>query len=136
MPYNTKKLFEQAKEIVEGNNMVFFIEDIVSLLPCTKPTFYDHFPVDSDDFNALKDLLGKNKVNQKVKLRRDFDKGNSSAEKIALYKLLATDVERRALSMQQIDVTSKDEKVETTIINFGDIDPRGPGEIAEDNDKN
>ena len=56
MAYDKTKLYEQAKEAIEKNNL-FFIEDIVAFIPCTKATFYDYFPVDSDELNDLKMLL-------------------------------------------------------------------------------
>jgi hypothetical protein len=58
--YDKNKLFEQSKEAIEKNNL-FFIEDIVAWLPCTKATFYEYFPVDSDELNELKGMLEDNK---------------------------------------------------------------------------
>jgi hypothetical protein len=43
MAYDKKKIYEQAEESIKKNNL-FFIEDIVAFLPCSKPTFYDFFP--------------------------------------------------------------------------------------------
>ncbi len=36
--YDKNKLYEQSKEAIEKNNL-FFIEDIVAWLPCSKATF-------------------------------------------------------------------------------------------------
>ena len=47
----------------------------------------------------------------KVKLRKKLSEGEKAAEILALYKLIATDEERRALSMQQIDHTTQGEKI-------------------------
>ena len=56
MAYKTKELYEKAKKAIEENNL-FFIEDIVAFLPCNKNTFYNHFPVDSNEIHDLKELL-------------------------------------------------------------------------------
>lgn len=60
MAYDRKKIFEQAKEMIVKHKL-FFVEDIVSFLPCTKPTFYDFFPPDSNELNELKELLETNR---------------------------------------------------------------------------
>jgi hypothetical protein len=125
MAYNTAKLFNDAIEIA-GMDGIYFMEDIISLLPCTKPTFYAHFPEDSNELNALKEQLAKNKVSTKVRIRMKLEGGEKAAELIALYKLIATDDERRALSMTQIDHTNngKEFQAQTIII-------QSSGEIPE-----
>lgn len=100
MAYDKNKIFEQAKEQITKNNL-FFVEDIVAFLPCSKTYFYDTFVIDSDEMNALKDLLEVNKIKTKSSIRAKLYKGNKAAELISLYKLIATDTERRALSMHQ-----------------------------------
>ena len=56
MAYDTKELFEKAKDVIVKHKL-FFVEDIVAFLPCSKPTFYEHFPIDSNEINELKELL-------------------------------------------------------------------------------
>ncbi|AGO48401.1 hypothetical protein Phi10:1_gp060 [Cellulophaga phage phi10:1] len=114
--YDKEKIYKQAEEAITEHGL-FFIEDIVAYIPISKPTFYDYYPVDSDDFNALKELLDTNKVNMKVKLRTKLANGDKAAEILALYKLIATDDERKALSMQHIDHSSKGEKM--NVISLG-----------------
>ena len=113
MAYDTQKLFEQAKEAVKSHNL-FFIEDIVAFIPCTKPTFYDHFPVDSDELNELKDLLEQNRIKTKSSIRAKLYKSEKAAELLALYRLIATPEEHQRLNQQYIDHTSKGEKIEIT----------------------
>jgi hypothetical protein len=109
MAYDKNKIYEEAKEKIKEHNL-FFIEDIVAFLPIVKQTFYDYFPLDSDEMDTLKALLSENKVNTKVELRNSFKSGQS-VEKLALYKLIGTDEERRRLSQSYHDHTSKDEKL-------------------------
>ena len=58
MAYNKTEIFETAKKkIVE--HKLFFVEDIVAFLPISKKTFYEYFPVESDESNELKNYLKK-----------------------------------------------------------------------------
>lgn len=99
MAYNKADIFKQALEVIPKHKL-FFIEDIVSYLPCSKPTFYDFFPPDSNELNALKELLEKNRVELKVSMRSKWYKSNSPALQMALMKLIATPEELKKLSMQ------------------------------------
>lgn len=118
MAYDRDKIYIQAEEAIKEHGL-FFIEDIVAYLPISKPTFYDYYPIDSNELNTLKELLDENKVNMKVKLRKKLANGDKAAEILALYKLIATDDERRALSMQHVDHTTKGEKVNVISLGTG-----------------
>ena len=106
MQYDKKKIFNQAKEVIVKHKL-FFIEDIVSFLPISKPTFYDYFKVGSNEFNALKELLEQNRVELKVSMRSKWYKSNAPALQMALMKLIATDDELRRLSMNVQSVEGK-----------------------------
>lgn len=111
MAYDKDKVLKQATAAIEGNEMIFFIEDVVAFVSCGKTKFYEIFPVDSNEMNNIKELLDNNKIKIKSKIREKLGKGDKAAELLALYKLIATDDERRALSMQHIDHTSKGKRV-------------------------
>ncbi len=115
MAYDQKKIYEQAQEQIKKNNL-FFIEDIVAFIPCTKTTFYEFFPLESDEMNTLKALLNENRVKTKSAIRSKLFKGNKAAELLALYKLICTDEERDALSMQKVDHTSKGKQLQPQFI--------------------
>lgn len=110
MAYDKKEILEKSKEAIKKNNL-YFIEDVVAFIPVSKSTFYEYFPADSDEMDDIKELLDDNKISMKVKLRKKLSEGEKAAEILALYKLIATDEERRALSMQQIDHTTQGEKI-------------------------
>ena len=99
MAYDRKKIFEQAKEMIVKHKL-FFVEDIVAFLPCSKPTFYDFFPPDSNELNELKELLETNRTELKVSMRSKWYKSNAPALQMALMKLIATPDELKRLSMQ------------------------------------
>jgi hypothetical protein len=92
MAYDKKKIFEQAKEVTLKKKL-FFIEDIVALLPISKQTFYDYFKVDSDELDIIKGLLEKNKIEVKNGLRNKWYNGNNPLTQMALYKLIGTEEE-------------------------------------------
>lgn len=118
MAYDKDKLYKQALEDVKKHNL-FFISDIVAYSACSTTTFYEFFPADSKESETLKDLLTENKVAMKVKLRNKLANGDKAAEILALYKLIATDDERRALSMQHIDHTTKGETMNVISLGSG-----------------
>ena len=115
MTYDKTKILKQAKEAIDKHKL-FFIEDIVAFLPLSKPTFYDFFPLDSNELNDIKGMLEENKIKVKVSIRSKLHKGNKAPELIALYKLICTDAERKALSMQQIEVEGISPKVSINYI--------------------
>lgn len=122
MAYDKKKIFEQAKEVIVKHKL-FFIEDIVAFLPISKPTFYEYFPVDSNEVNELKGLLETNRIELKVSMRSKWYKSNAPALQMALMKLIASPEELRKLSMNH-QVT---EEVEKPIFKQLDLD------VTEDN---
>src|SRR5690554_4067383 len=99
MAYDTKDLYERALMEIDNNNL-FFVEDVVAYLGIAKSTFYDHFPEGSNESDDIKDRLNKNKMRTKVSIRSKLHKSTSPTGLLALYKLLATDDERRALAME------------------------------------
>ena len=110
MAYDKSKLYEQAKEAIKKHKLIF-IEDIVAFLPCSKPTFYSLFTIDSNEFNDLKELLETNRTELKVSLRSKWYKSNNATLQMALMKLICTPEERKMLSMQHIDHTTNDKEI-------------------------
>lgn len=117
MGYNKEKLYKQALKVSENKN-VYFIEDVVTLLPCSKQTFYDHFPVDSDEFDTIKANIEANKVSTKLELRTRLSEGDKAAEILALYKLIGTQEERKALSQNYTDHTTDGKKIDIPVLTW------------------
>ena len=110
MAYNKTEIFETAKKkIVE--HKLFFVEDIVAFLPISKKTFYEYFPVESDECNELKELLNQNKTELKVSMRSKWYKSNAPALQMALMKLICSDEERKMLSMNHTDITTNGKEI-------------------------
>jgi hypothetical protein len=102
MAYNRAEIFEKAKKVIVKNKL-FFVEDIVAFLPCSKSTFYEFYPDGSDELDELKELLELNRVELKVSMRSKWYKSNAPALQMALMKLIASPEELRKLSMQYVE---------------------------------
>lgn len=113
MAYKTEDLDKIAIEAIQKNKLIF-IEDIISFLPCSKPTFYEHFPNESNIYNKLVGMLDKNRIELKVSMRSKWYKSNSPALQLGLMKLLANTEELKKLSMNYTDVTSNGHQLGAT----------------------
>jgi hypothetical protein len=105
MAYNTNELEQQALEAIKEHGLVF-IEEVVSFLPCSKPTFYEH---GLNESNAIKEAIKYNKVSKKAKLRKNWEHSENATLNISLYKLLANEEELMRLSVQKIHQETKQE---------------------------
>ena len=110
MPYDTKVLKQKAIEAIKKNKLIF-IEDIAAMLGINKTTLYNHFPIDTDDFNELTTLLNENKISLKVSLRKKWFDSDNATTQMALYKLCSTSEEHKKLQKYYTDITSNDETI-------------------------
>jgi len=117
MAYKTKDLYKDALGVIKEYNL-FFIEDACAYLGVAKPTFYKHFPIDSNEMNAIKEALDKNKARTKISIRSKLHSSTSPTGLLALYKLICTDDERKALSMQHFDHTTDGEKIDKVTFEY------------------
>jgi len=97
MAYDKDKLFKEAQKIAISKKCIF-VDELVSYLPCSKPTFYSHFKVDSNEFNSIKEILWKNLEQKKSAMYKKWFKSNNASLQIALMKLLATDEQAHRLN--------------------------------------
>jgi hypothetical protein len=102
MAYDKQKIFEQAKEMIVKHKL-FFMDEVPDFLPCSRSTFYEYYPNDSDELDTLKSLISINKTQIKTSLRSKWYKSNAPALQMALMKLIATPEELKKLSMQYIE---------------------------------
>lgn len=119
MAYDKAKILIQAKDAITKNNL-FFIEDIVAFITCSKPTFYEYFPLYSNELNDLKEMLEQNKIRTKSAIRAKLFKGEKAAELLALYRLICTPEERQMLNQQFVDHTTQGDKIEQRTIIVAD----------------
>ena len=122
MAYDRKKIFEQAKEMIVKHKL-FFVDDIVAFLPCSKSSFYEFYPDGSDELDELKELLNVNRTTLKVSMRSKWYTSNAPALQMALMKLIATPEELKKLSMQFIESENKNTNNTPNSINIKIIKP-------------
>lgn len=120
MAYDREKIYKEALELSEQTGY-YFVQDLIDFLCISKPTFYDFFPLESNELNALKANLYKNKITQKINLRKKMSDGRGS-DLIALYKLIGNDDERKALSTNWNKNEHSGEVKAPIIINLGSDD--------------
>lgn len=97
MAYDRQKIYKKALRIAEIKKLTF-IEDLIAELPCGKTAFYDFFPSNSNESEAIKEILDKNKTIIKRGLRTKWYNGDNATCQVVLYKLIASQEERQAIS--------------------------------------
>lgn len=112
MAYNTNKLEAQSIEAINKHKL-FFIEDVVAFIPCSKETFYNHRLHESD---GIKAALAQQRIEVKVSMRSKWYRSSNAALQMGLMKLIASDEERKRLSQQYTDITTDGEKLPAPIL--------------------
>lgn len=107
IPINKDKKEEYLKEAIKiaSEQELYFIEDISALMPVSLSTMYYYKLQESEE---LKAIIKANKQKKKLKLRKNWEDSTNATLQIALYKLLATNEERKILSDSEITVTFGD----------------------------
>ena len=117
MAYDKKKLFNQTLEVAKS---CFTIEEVIAGLPCDKTTYYALYPIDSNENNTIKGIIEENKTATKQKMKKRWIDSDNPTLQLSAFKLIATDEERKALSMTHSDVTSNGQTIKVTLPNFGE----------------
>lgn len=112
MAYDKEKIFEQAKQVIIDKKPIY-IEEVVSFLPISMSTFYEYFPLESEESEALKALIEQGKIDRKQGLREKWYEGENATTQVALYKLLGTDEE-----VSRLNGSKQDVRVTATNTNF------------------
>jgi len=115
MPYDTKILKQKAIEAIDKNRLIF-VEDICAFIGISKSTFYDHFQVNTNDYDDLKGLLEQNKINLKVSIRKMWYDRKSDTGLMALYKLCSTAEEHRKLQQNYEPAREQNDTDKTIVI--------------------
>jgi len=97
MAYDTKELERQSLDAIAKYKLIW-IEEVLSYLPCSKQTFYDH---GLDKVDTIKAAILKNRNDLKVGLRKKWYESDNATTQIALYKLIGTDDESDRINSQK-----------------------------------
>ena len=97
MAYDKEKIYNDSLKLIEEKNLLF-VEDLLALIPISKPTFYDYYKIDSNELNTIKAKLEENKVSQKLLLRSKWYESENPTIQIALMKIISSDTEAHRLN--------------------------------------
>jgi len=125
MAYNTQVLFEKAKTEIVSKRLIF-VEEVATFIGINKTTFYDHFPIDSNEINELKKLIEDNKITLKTSMRKKWYDSENATLQMALMKLLSSQEEHRKLSQQFIESNNTNISEIKLIDAVGDTDLETP----------
>jgi len=117
MGYDKAKKFKQALKVVK-DKALYLMEEVPVMIGISKSTFYSFYPDGSEELDAIKEALEDNRITIKSEIREKLRNGDKAAELIALYKLLSSNDERKALSMQHVDHTSNGKTINISPIEF------------------
>jgi len=131
MAYNRVKVYEQALELIEKKKL-FFIEDVITLLPISKQTFYEFFKVDSNELDTIKEALDKNKIDVKNGLRNKWYNGNNPLTQMALFKLIGTEEEYHRIASTKTE--NKNINIEKPLFNGIDLNVKENNSPREDSE--
>jgi hypothetical protein len=116
MAYDINELEKKSLEAIEKYKL-FFIDDVVAYLPCSRATFYNHR---LDKLDTIKDALTKVKTEIKVSMRSKWYQSTNPTLQMGLMKLISSDEELRKLSMQATDVTTNGKDINISPIDWVD----------------
>ena len=111
MPYDRNAIFEQAKKEAESKKLIW-IEEVASFLPISLATFYVYFPVNSEELEAIKEIIANNRISLKAAMRKKWYDSENPTLQVSLMKLLGTEEETHRLNGSKTEtkteISSKD----------------------------
>ena len=111
MPYDRNAIFEQAKSVAESKKLIW-IEEVVAFLPISLATFYVYFPVNSEELEAIKEIIANNRISLKAAMRKKWYDSENPTLQVSLMKLLGTEEETHRLNGSKTEtkteISSKD----------------------------
>ena len=108
MAYKKADMIKQCLKAIEEKGITR-IQHIIGFVPFNRATFYNH---NLDKLDSIKNAIEIQKICTKVGLINEWIKSRSPALQIAAYRLLADEDEFERLVMNQIDHTSKGDKIQ------------------------
>ena len=103
MAYDKQELLNLALEAIKKNQLVF-VDEVVTFLPCSRATFYNH---ELDKLDELKDAISNVRTSMKSQMRNKWRESENATLQIGLMKLIASDEERKRLSTGYMETVQK-----------------------------
>ena len=102
---DTDKLFADVMAAIKTHN-IWTISEVPCFVGISKKTLYNHYPVGSERLDAIQAALDDNKMKSRVSLRNAMFKKKDPSCLIALYKMVATPDERKALASHFLETST------------------------------
>ena len=96
----TRPTTSEVESLIKGNDKILFLQDVYQSLGVGATTFYRWFPKDSEGYNKIVETLDFNKTSTKQMIRDRLLNCKTPVGLIALYRLLGTPEERKALNQR------------------------------------
>jgi len=105
MAYDLKELENTCLNVIEENKLMF-INEIFAFTPFCEATFFNH---NLQDLESIKNLLNKNRISTKLKLKKRWEESDNPTLQIGLYKLIGSidEVHRLSGTRQEVDQSTK-----------------------------
>lgn len=113
MAYDKQELIDKALEVIEKHNL-FFITDVIALMPCSSATFYNH---ELEKLEEIKSAIEKNRVSTKINMRNKWYKSDHPTLQVALMKMISTDEEAHRLNGSRQEIKHEGD-IKSTIIEW------------------
>ena len=94
MAHKKKDLINESLIAIKKYKL-FFIEDVIAYISCSKSTFYNQ---KLHELDLIKEALTKNRIEIKVSMRNKWYNSESATLQIALMKLISSDDEAHRLN--------------------------------------
>ena len=99
-----ERMFKKAVSAIKKNGDILFIEDVRVCLGITRATLYRWWPKGSPEYERIFELIEDNKISMKMNIRKELGKSTRAPELLSLYRMIATEEERRAINQTYVDV--------------------------------
>lgn len=99
-----EKLYDKALHALESDDNILFMDDVISEIGVSKAKFYEWWPKGSQEYDCLWEHINNNRVKVKKYIRLKLRTSRKSSELCALYRMICTEDERRAINMNYLDM--------------------------------
>lgn len=103
--WTTNKMLKEALELIEEDDNVLFFDDLCAVLGVSRPTFYKYIKKGSEEYKKIDKAIQRNKIKVKKYIRLKLRVSGKAAELLALYRMICTDEERRAINQQYVEMS-------------------------------
>lgn len=103
--YTTEGILAKAIEELERDDNILFMDDVIASVGVSKPTFYTYIEKDGPEYNEIWERITANRINVKKYIRLKLRVSGKAAELLALYRMIATDEERKAINQQYVEMS-------------------------------